>query len=399
MNYQQAFDYIHQTAQFGNKLGLERIAALLERMGNPHKHLKFVHVAGTNGKGSVCAMAESILRAAGYKTGLYISPYVEDYCDRIQINRAMIPRDVFASYITEIAGHCGDIVASGGEQPRKFEMETAAGLRYFADQRCGIVVLEVGMGGRLDATNVIDAPEVAVIASISYDHTKILGETLEEIKREKRGIIKPGCAVVETANLPPAENIELSLSGSRFSYRGQRYETGLIGAHQIQNAVTAIETVFALRSCGWVIPDDSVREGLRTAQWGGRLEIVRRKPLCIIDGAHNQDAVRVLCGAIDALLNGRRIITVMAMGADKRVDLCVPMLESRSAQFIATQARESPNPLPAEKLAEACARKPEIIPDAEKATARAMELAGPDDVILACGSLHMINDAKRVMLT
>ncbi|MDR0293099.1 MAG: bifunctional folylpolyglutamate synthase/dihydrofolate synthase [Oscillospiraceae bacterium] len=408
MNYRQALDYINRTAQMGSKPGLERIAALLDAFGNPHKRLKFVHVAGTNGKGSVCAMVESVLRAAGYKTGFFISPYLEDYCERIQVSREWIPREKLAGLITEADGHIQRITAGGGEHARKFEIETAVALTYFAEQRCDVVVLEVGLGGRLDATNIIPSPEVAVITSLSYDHTHILGGTLEQIAAEKRGIIKPGCAVVDASALPPAEKAELSLSGSRFTYKQEEYIVSLIGAHQVQNAAVAIEAVNALRERGWPVSGAALKEGLRAAQWGGRLEIIRREPLCLIDGAHNQDAVEQLCKALDTLLAGRRIITVMAMSADKRHDLCVPMLAGRSSCFITTEFKDM-HPAKADVLARYVpdpqsrdpARYPlsvEVIADTDRAVRRALELAGPDDVVLACGSLYMIGDAKRSML-
>ncbi|MCL2002519.1 MAG: Mur ligase family protein [Oscillospiraceae bacterium] len=371
MNYTQAIDYINSTARFGDKPGLERVRALLEAMGGPHERLKFVHVAGTNGKGSVCAMVESILRAAGYQTGLYISPYVEDYRERMQVNRELIPKDRLAELFTQTAALCEALP----DRPRKFEIETAAALRYFAEERCDIVVLEVGLGGRLDATNVIGAPEAAVITSISYDHMRILGDTLEQIAFEKRGIIKPGCAVVEASALPPADRVLSSdLYGSVFVYKGNEYAVSLMGAHQIENATVAVETAFALRGRGWAVPDAAILDGLRGARWNGRLEIVRDTPLCIIDGAHNADAVVKLCGVIDDLLRGRRLVTVMAMGPDKPFDVCAPMLAQRSEHFIRTDF--------ANAAAEA---------------RRAVSLAGDDGVVLACGSLHMIGDAKRAM--
>jgi dihydrofolate synthase/folylpolyglutamate synthase len=371
MTYEQALKYINSTARFGDKPGLERVSALLDAMDSPHRRLKFIHVAGTNGKGSTCAMIESILWAAGYKTGLYISPYVEDYRERMQIGRELIPEESLAQLLTEARVLCELLP----EHPKKFEIETAAALKYFADQSCDIVVLEVGMGGRLDATNVIPPPEVAVITSISFDHMQYLGDTIEKITFEKRGIIKPGCAVVEASGLTPAEAKELSLSGSRFGYKGEEYFIPLIGAHQLQNAAVAIAAAHALRERGWAVTDDCIKKGLRTARWNGRLEIVRENPLCIIDGAHNIDAVAKLCEAIDSFLQNRKLFTVMAMGKDKPFDLCAPMLAERSAHFIRTD-----------------------FTGAADAVRQALELAGPDDVVLACGSLYMIGDAKRVML-
>jgi dihydrofolate synthase/folylpolyglutamate synthase len=371
MNYRQAIDYINSTARFGDKPGLERVRELLTKMGDPHEGLKFVHVAGTNGKGSTCAMIESILRDAGYKTGLYISPFVEDYRERMQIDRELIPEDKLARLFTYARELCGQME----DRPRKFEIETACAMRYFADEKCDIVVLEVGMGGRLDATNVISAPEAAVITSISFDHMQYLGDTIEKITFEKRGIIKPGCAVVEASGLTPPVLTELSLSGSRFTYIDEEYFIPLIGAHQLQNAAAAISAVNALQARDWRIPDGSIRNGLRTVRWNGRMEIVREAPLCMVDGAHNIDSVTKLCETIDSLLKGKKLYTVMAMGADKPVGLCAPMLEERSARFFLTG-----------------------FDGVGGAVRQALALAAPEDAVLACGSLYILADAKKVML-
>ncbi len=442
MTYPQAIDYLNRAARLGDKPGLERVRALLSAFGDPHKSLKFVHVAGTNGKGSTCAMTESILRAAGYKVGMFISPYLEDYRERIQIGRSLIPRGDLARLVNEAAEIIdgrGERCSSDGEisenrdPPRKFEIETAIALKYFYEQRCDIVVLEVGLGGRLDATNVIETPEVCAITSISHDHTRILGDSIDSIAREKCGILKDGCDAVSCAAQHPdallvaektcaERNCELTvpderslvvqhmgLDGSRFLYKHKRYGISLIGSHQIQNALTAIEIAFALRRRNFIIPQTAITIGLLSAKWNGRLEIVKQpkhpsdknprgNPLCLIDGAHNTDAMSVLCGVIDSMLRGKKLITVMAMSEDRRVDLCVPMLAKRSAHFIATEFRDM-HPLPASVLAEACKDTPrEAIPDVGAAVRRALELASPDDVVLACGSLYMIGDAKRAMI-
>ncbi len=445
MTYPQAIDYINRAARFGDKPGLERVRALLGALGDPHKKLNYVHIAGTNGKGSTCAMTESILRAAGYKTGLYISPYLEDYRERMQVGRELIPREDLARLAGEVEKisevRRGEQSLSLHDFPRKFEIETAIALKYFYEQRCDIVVLEVGLGGRLDATNVIEAPEVCAVTSISHDHTRILGDNIESISREKCGILKQGCDAVSCAaqhpdalriieqtcadtgcrlTVPDERSLyveKMGLDGSRFLYKNMRYGLGLIGPHQIQNAMTAIEIAFALRRRGFCVPAAAVMTGLLSAKWNGRLEIVRKpyrradpghmkagdlynrhNPLCLIDGAHNFEAVSALCGVIDSLLCGKKLITVMAMSEDKRYDLCAPMLAKRSAHFIATEFRDM-HPLPAAVLAAACrGTHREVIPDAEEAVKRAFELASPDDVVLACGSLYMIGDAKKAMI-
>ncbi len=424
MTYEQALDYIHSTVRFGSKPGLKRIEGLLDALGNPQEKLRFVHVAGTNGKGSTCAMTAAVLQKAGYKTGLYISPYVEDFRERIQIDREMIPRSRLAELTGHIAGMIERVVASGGWQPTEFEIITALAMLYFSQEGCDLVVLEVGLGGRFDATNIIPPPLVAAIAPISVDHSAYLGDTIEDIAFEKCGIIKPGCVAVTCAgqasdamrviedacrkkNVPllaPDEGKlsfhDAGLEGSHFAYDGLEVSIGLRGAHQIQNALTALQIVRALRMQGVIIPDKAVRDGLAGTEWNGRFEVVRRSPLCITDGAHNPDAMAVLCAAIDSLLAGKRLVAVMAMMADKDYASCVPMLARRCAALVAVQV-DLPRVLAAEKLAETagqyCAA---VYHDADIASGvrRALALADEDSAVLACGSLYMIGEAKRVFM-
>lgn len=425
MTYDQALEYIHAARSIGWKLGLERIEALMQELGNPQRSLRYVHIAGTNGKGSTCAMTESILREAGYKTGMMISPYLEDFCERIQVMREPIPRSELARITKITADAVERLLASGGPQPSEFEIITAIGLYYFAEQKCDIVVLEVGMGGRLDSTNVIDSCEVAAITPISLDHTEYLGKTLELIAREKCGIFKKGCSVVccpqqarealevitqtsQGMDLPllvPDDNaIEFyysRLEGSKIGYRGLTMTIPLPGVHQIQNALTAHGIIESLRSRNYTISDDAVNNGMAKTKWNGRFDVIRESPLCIIDGAHNSDAMAVLCGMIDTLLEDKKLITVMAMSSDKSYSHCVPMIARRSEYLIATQAEGIPKALSADRVAasaEGYCENIECFSRVEDAVARAMDLAEVDSVVLACGSLYMIGDAKREML-
>ena len=269
MNYEQAMEYIHAVQWAGHKPGLTRTRTLLAALGDPHKKLQFVHVAGTNGKGSTAAMLAAVLQAAGYTTGLFTSPFLEQFAERMQVNGQPIPD-------TELAAACETLqpcIAAMDDQPTEFELVTAAAMLWFQRRGCDIVVLEVGLGGRLDATNVIGAPACAVITNIGLDHTEILGDTLAQIAREKAGILKPGtCAVsypqtaevravlhetcarldipLTEADADAIEPLRDSVDGQTFSYRGAVYDLPLLGRHQLRNAAVALETVAALRTRG-----------------------------------------------------------------------------------------------------------------------------------------------------
>lgn len=422
MTYEDALEIIHGRQKFGSKPGLTRIAALLERMGNPQDKLKFIHITGTNGKGSTAAMLESVLRAAGYKTGLYISPYLEDFRERIQVMREMIPKEELTVLTYEVQSHIDRMEKDGAPVPTEFEMVTAIALYYFMMQRCDIVVLEVGMGGANDATNIIPACEAAVIGPITEDHTDVFGSNIWGIAREKCGIIKPCCHVVccaaqdETAleiilsrcgelHVPlfipdemALEIIHTNLEGSHICYCGEPIFIPLAGTHQIQNALTVLKTVEVLRKRGWKIDTDSLLRGMKNTRWNGRLEQVRQEPLCIIDGAHNRDAMGVLCGVIDSLMTGRRLHVLAAMSEDKNYSACIPMLARRASTFVATKAPNVPKALSPEKIADLAKEHCRWVfsyKNVSEAVACAMSRAAKDDIILACGSLYMIGEAKH----
>lgn len=423
MTYEQALAYIHGTEKFGSKPGLARISALLESLGDPQKKLKFIHVAGTNGKGSTTAMTAAILGRAGYTTGMYISPFVEDFRERITLDGQMISKPELSRRVTALKAKIDVITAGGGMHPTEFEIITALALWYFSDMRCDFVVLEVGLGGRWDATNVVPAGNIAVITSISMDHMHILGDTLSKIASEKCGIIKPECLAVTSAGqpgeamaviretcdkagvrlyVPDPDGLKVlseSLHGTDIAYKGKDLHIPLLGAHQVQNALTVLEIIEALRDSGYEIPDTCVREGLACTRWGGRLEIVRDEPLCVVDGAHNADAVRVLCAALDKFFAGRRIIAIMGMMKDKEYEVCIPMVAERCAAFLGVSVHGE-RALDAQAVAHTasghCAQTNayESIP---QAVAHALRLAGKDDVILACGSLYIIGEIKQLL--
>ena len=319
MDYKEALEYIDGMSWFGSRPGLERVGELLHRLGDPQKKLKYVHVAGTNGKGSASAMLASVLKAAGYKTGLFTSPYLSRFNERMQINGKEIENDVLADIVSRVK----PIAESMDEHPTEFELMTAAALLWYAEEKCGIVVLEVGLGGRFDATNIIDAPEAAVIMNIGLDHTKVLGDTVEKIAFEKAGIIKPGCDVIlyqqsesvtdvvrarceeQGARLHIADFSQIvsefdSLDGQVFDYKGDAYAIPLLGAHQLKNAAVAVETVQVLRGRGWKLEQDAVEHGLYAVSWPARFEVVADEPYFVVDGGHNPQCARTV---VDNLRN------------------------------------------------------------------------------------------------
>ena len=317
----EAIELIHERAWTGRKPGLERTQALLTALGNPERKLRFVHITGTNGKGSTAAMIASILAAAGLRAGLYTSPHLYQFYERMQVNGAPISDRDLGRLTQQVLEAAEDM----DDPPTEFELMTAVAMAYFLEQNCDLVVLEVGLGGRLDSTNVIPHPEAAVITNIGLEHTKELGNTLAQIAAEKAGILKPGCRCVLYAqgeeasqvvrnvclgqNIPLLETapeqlevLDSGLDGQTFRYRGNGpYRIRLLGDYQLSNAMTALDTVQALREGGWDISEAAVQQGLLQARWPGRLELVRRAPDVIIDGRHNPQCVDARTAALRKL--------------------------------------------------------------------------------------------------
>ena len=319
MNYNEALNYIHSLGAFSHKAGLERITEVCKRLSNPQNDFRAIHIAGTNGKGSVNTFLSSALKAAGYKVGAFVSPYITDFCERIQINGEYISQDDLC--------RLSQRVIDTGVSLTEFEFITAVGFLYFSENKIDIAVLETGLGGRFDATNVISAPLVSVITKIGLDHTAVLGDTLEQIAREKCGIIKNNTVVtthhqpqaaysvikshspnVITPNKKELTSVNVSVLGNEFSYKGVDYKTTLGGEYQIENALIAIET---LKSCGFNISDGDIKRGLKNAFIPARLEVVSQNPLVVIDGAHNPDGAAALCNALESYENITAIIGVM----------------------------------------------------------------------------------------
>ncbi len=369
MNYTEALEYIHSISWTFCKPGLERIEKLCEALGNPQKKLKFVHVAGTNGKGSFCSMLSSIIVAEGYKVGLYTSPYIKVFNERMRINGENIPDEKLAE-LTERVKPIADAMT---DRPTEFELITAIAFLYFAEEECEIVVLEAGMGGRLDSTNIIDTPALSVITGISLDHTAFLGDTVEKIAAEKAGIIKEGIPVLfggenESAaaviseraqemktvlHIPDykkIENLSSSLRGTHFEYKGRAVKLNLLGLYQPRNASLVLEAVELLRKSGMSISDASVDEGFENARWPARFEIINHLPLMIFDGAHNPEGIASAVESIKYYFDKEKVIVVSGVLRDKDYNYIATRLsEIASAAYTITP--DNKRALPGEEFA------------------------------------------------
>ena len=419
MNLDQALAYIHSVSWKGSVPGLSRIDQLLELMGHPERRLRFVHVAGTNGKGSTCAMLASIFQAAGYNTGLYTSPYLVKFGERIQVNGEMISDEE----LCEITEYVKPLADSIEDHPTEFETVTAIGFEYFARKKCDIVICEVGMGGEFDATNVILPPELSVICNIGLDHTEVLGDTLEKIASAKAGIIKAGTDTVIYRANPSVEAVfeeKCATMGSRcikadfdsiclisHSLEGQRFNWGrfenldlpLLGDHQLHNAAVVLTAALELQKKGWHITDEDIRTGIATVCWPGRFELLRRYPLFIVDGGHNPQCIEALVKNINDYLPGRELTVLTGVLADKDYNCMYGNVAPYVREFV-TITPGNPRALQAVDLAEYLSRfgKPAIafdcIADGVKA---AIDHAGKDGVVLCYGSLYMLGDIKAAV--
>lgn len=420
-----AVAYINEPRWRAMSLGLDRIYELLDRLGNPHESLKFVHVAGTNGKGSTCAFMASILQKAGYKVGLFTSPYIEFFEERIRING----KPISSSDLCAVTLQVREAAEAMEEHPTEFELMTAVAFLYFAQNACDIVVAEVGLGGRLDSTNVIKTVEVALLAPISYDHCALLGNTLTEIAGEKAGIIKPAISVVSAvqdyeaaqvikavaaenkASLSFVDETQIQGTPDSFSYKGvENIHLSMAATYQCSNAALAIEGCKALRRKGWKISDEAIHAGLKSAQWAGRFEVVHTKPDIVIDGAHNIHAARQLVKELDNRYPLRRILFCMGVMADKdhkamlelyapiaKAFVCyAPLLDrALSAHKLAVEAMQALACMSEEDHGQGCLVQVAISP--ADAVHRVLSLATEYDVICFCGSLYGIADVKEAL--
>ena len=414
MTPQEAISYIENYSWSTTRLGLGRTRALLHAIGDPQKQLKFIHVAGSNGKGSTCAMLDAILRHAGYRTGLYTSPYIQDFCERMQVNGRNIPGKDLARITEQVRIHADAME----DHPSQFELVTAIAMQYFLEEHCDIVVLEVGMGGALDSTNVIDCPEVAVITNIGLEHTEYLGNTLSLIAEAKGGIIKPGCTAVlydsehetmetllricrEQNVLPRISHerdltsLSHDLNGQRFLWRGREYALSLLGAHQLRNAAVVLETLHALHERGWSVPEEAVTAGLRDVRWPARFEILWREPLFLLDGGHNPQCAEALARNLEDYLPGRKLSFLIGVLADKDYTRMLDLVTPYAKEFICVTP-DSPRALRADTLAGIIAARgiPAVAcKSIEDGVRLALDTPGP---VMAFGSLYLAGHVRTV---
>ena len=418
MTYKESLDYLTSLGRFGIKLGLQRTQALLHALGDPHELLQGVHVAGTNGKGSVCAMLTSVLQAAGYRVGLMPKPHLVSYTERIQVDQRPIPEADFAALLTEVQPVISKVAAELGP-PTEFEILTSAALYYLARAGIDLLVCEVGLGGRLDSTNVLDLG-VEVITNISLDHTQHLGSTLEAIAAEKAGILKPDSLAI-TAAQPPAlpvieaaarqqripllrlgheielraldrewAGIEATITTPAGTYRDLRVP--LLGLHQAENAALAVAAIDGLRSRGWEVSDGAMRDGLARTHWPGRLEVLDRHPIVLVDGAHNPAGLERSLAAVRRLAKGRQLVIVFGAMKDKDLPAMLSQLRAMDAPVIFSAIDWHRAALPAD-LAHQFGEPAEVAASAKEAISRARERAGANGLVLVCGSLYLVGEA------
>ncbi len=437
MNYEECLQYISEIPWTSRKVGLHRIMALLEALGRPDKDLKFIHVAGTNGKGSVCAMLDAILRAAGLRTGLFTSPHLEKYNERMKVDGKDISDKEFAEVISKVRTAANTL----DESPSEFEVLTAAGLQWFKKKKCDIVILEVGLGGEFDSTNVIEHKELAIITPIGFDHTAILGNTLGEIASAKAGIITKDCDVIcsrqsregliandyplrevvkskmEILNVISAKCMEMhaklhipdtfgfkliskDIDGQVFKsrYYDEPLRLNFIGEYQLLNVLTVLEAVKVLNKKNIIISEKAVRKGLETVTWAARFEVLNRNPVFILDGAHNEHGIDAAVDALRWLFGDKKITYILGILSDKNIDAMLLKLYSNSKNFI-TLTPESSRALAGEKLAERLrgAGFTAVNFDTPKeaveyALGKASET---DDVICSLGSLYLAGTIRE----
>lgn len=423
MTYEEALAFLNAPVYSQTRPGLGPVTELLRRLGNPQVGLRCVHITGTNGKGSTAAFIDSALREAGYLVGLYTSPFIERFTERIRVDGSEIPDEDLARLTERVKQTVGDMTAAGQTAPTIFEMVTAVAFLYFQERACDVVVLEVGMGGRLDATNVIRSSEVSVITTIDYDHMQFLGNTLTEIAHEKAGIIKPRGTVVSAPQRPEAaavlretaaergadltfvdtDSIEVlssDISGQRYRFDGTEISIAKLGTYQIENSAVAYTALKKLQSGGWALTDAQILAGLKNAAWAGRLEVVGRNPLMIIDGAHNPNGVEGLTKSLKQLFPGRKLIFVAGVLADKDYMKMFRMVEPLAKRFL-TVTPACSRALAADALAD-CLRQDgmeAVSYDSIPAAVEAAKAAGPDEIVVCFGSLYYIGDVRLYLRT
>ena len=423
MNYQESLDYILGTPNPGGVYERNVMQSLLAKLGDPHKGVKYVHIAGTNGKGTTSAFIASVLREAGYKTGLYTSPFIQRFNERIQVNGEQIPDGDLARITTTISEKVPEVMAEGRRRPTIFELITALGFCWFKEQQCDVVVLEVGMGGRLDATNAImdEDSVVSAMVNIGFDHMEFLGDTLPLIAGEKAGIIKEKGDVVVYGQSPEVEKVfydkamekhaaytrsdnetavvkKMDVTGTVFRFGPWRdMKIRLLGRYQVRNACTALTVIERLRFHGFRFTDEQVYAGMEKAIWPGRAELLRQEPTVIVDGAHNPQGFEALMETMELLFPGKKLRIVLGVLADKDFNAGIDIAIPHAKKFYAVTP-PSYRALDAGELAADIRQKADVpvapfesIPAAIEA---ALAESAKDDVIAILGSLYQVGDVR-----
>lgn len=422
MDYREARAYLEAESRQGSILGLDTMKELLSRLGNPQNDLKFIHLAGTNGKGSVLAFLSTVLKESNYRVGRYISPTLFSYREKIQVNGAYIEKEALARWVSKIKEVSDAMEQEGLARPTLFEIETALGFLYFKEKNCDLVVLETGMGGKEDATNVITTTVMEVFTSISMDHVGVLGNTLEEIAECKAGIIKPETLVVSADQKPEvswvlrkmAEEqscsyVELcreEIQNVTYGYEKQQFTYGswknvvitLSGCYQIENAALALLAIQGLQSLGYEIPEDAVFLGLAQTQWRGRFTLLRKDPIVIMDGAHNEDAALQLAKSIETYFSHKRIYYIMGVFGDKEYEKIIDITAPYAYKVTVIEKKDNPRALSKEILQKAWETRGVLTEKAEsvqEALERTLREAEKKDVVIAFGSLSFLGEIQE----
>lgn len=422
MDYAEARSYVAEISKTGSVYRLEPMKHLLALLGNPQDELKFIHITGTNGKGSVLAYLSSVLQENGYRVGRYISPTLFSYRERIQVNGDYISREDFAKLVTRAAQAMETIKRLGAPLPTVFEFETAVSFLYFCGQKCDVVVLEAGLGGPVDATNVVETKVLTVVTSIGMDHMEFLGDTLAEIAGNEAGIFRMSVPAVSAAQETEAAavirrkaeilgcdlhfvlkdaitDISYGIEKQSFSYREYEHLViSLAGKHQIGNAALALEAVLALKRNGWKIDDAAVYRGFEKAAWKGRFSVIAREPYIILDGAHNRDAAEVLRASVEEYFPDCRKYFIFGVFSDKEYDKIIDITAELAEHIVTVETPGAARALPAKELAEAVRVKNPSVEAAESihdAVQRCLELADKKDLILIFGSLSFLGIADQ----
>lgn len=426
-NYEEACHFLVEAASYGCVLGLNTIRELLKRLGNPQDNQKFIHIAGTNGKGSVSTYISSVLCEAGYTVGRYNTPPNKSFREIIRLNEMLIEKDSIIKHLSAVKIAINDMVKEGLPHPTRFEIEVATALLYFKEQHCDFSILEVGMGGQLDATNIISKPLISIITSVSMDHMARLGNTLELIARQKAGIIKENSTVVSIQQNPIVNNVINEVAKSKnnkvifanpknifikragvnsqfFDYidSSQRnfknIEITLPGIFQFENAIISIEAIEQIRKLGFHVSETSLKSGLKKAKWDGRFSIISNNPLFITDGGHNEDAARRISESLNLYFPNKKKIFILGISHDKECEKIVNQIIDLADCIVVINAPQIKRLLSAKKLTEIVSKyyKPVIVSDSiENAVENALNYAKQDDIIIAFGSSSIQNSIEK----